>query len=113
MKVESRVPSIDIEASQKVIQQQLVLILHAHSCEQKDKSEDGSSECTLPYCQSTKGMLQHIRGCDEPTDCDFEHCTATQQIIAHWKHCAQKKRCQICGPVFVSQITNALNAMPQ
>ncbi|CAL8073646.1 unnamed protein product [Orchesella dallaii] len=106
MEIGSRVPTIDMEAAQKVIRQQLVLLLHAHSCQQKEHAD----ECTLPYCMRTKEMLDHIRSCVEGDDCIWDHCLASQQIIAHWKHCSQKKRCSICGPIFVSQITNALNA---
>ncbi|ODN05087.1 hypothetical protein Ocin01_01573 [Orchesella cincta] len=110
MEIESRVPAINMEAAQKVIRQQLVLLLHAHSCQQKDVADDGDSECTLPYCKKTKEVLNHIRNCVQGTDCDWDHCIAYQQIIAHWKHCSQKKRCSICGPIFTSQINNALNA---
>jgi len=112
--MESHVAAIDIEAAQKVIRQQLVLLLHAHSCQQRSQGEDQSVdevECTLPYCKSTKEMINHMRYCQDSSECSFDHCPASQQIISHWKHCANKKRCQICGPVFVSQISNALNAM--
>uniref|UniRef100_A0A915LWY2 histone acetyltransferase n=1 Tax=Meloidogyne javanica TaxID=6303 RepID=A0A915LWY2_MELJA len=83
----------------KLIQQQLVLLLHAHKCQQRDKVEPlNRSNCNLPYCSIMKGVLEHMVKCTYGRQCQFAHCASSRQIISHWKNCT-KEDCPVCNPV--------------
>ncbi|CAK5057148.1 unnamed protein product [Meloidogyne enterolobii] len=81
----------------KLIQQQLVLLLHAHKCQQRDKL-NLHYRCQLPYCETMKGVLEHMVKCTSGRQCVFAHCASSRQIISHWKNCA-KEDCPVCNPV--------------
>uniref|UniRef100_A0A914LS68 histone acetyltransferase n=1 Tax=Meloidogyne incognita TaxID=6306 RepID=A0A914LS68_MELIC len=83
----------------KLIQQQLVLLLHAHKCQQREKSDPQFlGRCELPYCGIMKGVLEHMVKCTFGRQCTFEHCASSRQIISHWKNCT-KEDCPVCNPV--------------
>ncbi|CAF4074072.1 unnamed protein product, partial [Adineta steineri] len=77
-------PSQHTEAQRKrFIQKQLVLLLHAHKCQQRENqtiSDEStrSNACTLPHC--------------------IPHCVTSRQIILHWKQC-NSPQCPICEPI--------------
>uniref|UniRef100_A0A1I8BKL5 histone acetyltransferase n=1 Tax=Meloidogyne hapla TaxID=6305 RepID=A0A1I8BKL5_MELHA len=91
-------PAPDLE-KRKLIQQQLVLLLHAHKCQQREKLEpQNRGLCKLPYCDVMKNVLEHTIRCTAGRGCKYNHCVSSRHIITHWKNCV-KEDCPVCIPV--------------
>ncbi|XP_017098726.2 histone acetyltransferase p300-like [Drosophila bipectinata] len=79
------------------IQQQLMLLLHAHKCNRRENLNPNRRVCHVNYCKTMKAVLAHMGTCKQSKDCTMQHCASSRQILLHYKTCINSA-CIICYP---------------
>ncbi|XP_072755762.1 CREB-binding protein [Anoplolepis gracilipes] len=83
----------------RLIQQHLVLLLHANMCQQRENQANGEmQQCTLPDCKFMKNILNHLRSCQAGKNCTVPLGSLSRKVICHWKHCNRSK-CPVCSQI--------------
>ena len=88
----------------KLIQHQLILLIHAY----KNHSGNDCKDCSIPYCELMCDILNHIPECRESKICSVKHCISSKRIISHWNNCS-KDNCNVCSSLKSKELNTYIN----
>ncbi|OAF66284.1 hypothetical protein A3Q56_05997 [Intoshia linei] len=76
-----------LNKNRTIYNRRLKLILHAMRCLQQCHMEERLNDCSVPYCNSMKNLLEHVCGCNDVRNCRIPHCYSTRLVILHSQEC--------------------------
>ncbi|EFO88302.1 hypothetical protein CRE_08483 [Caenorhabditis remanei] len=97
-------PSALSPETKKLVQQQLVFLIHANACMKKSTTGTATGQtpigppCNLPHCQNFKHILGHMKTCRAGPLCSAQYCNSSRVILKHWTSCTNES-CAICSTI--------------
>lgn len=67
--------------------QQLMLLLHANKCLQRNRLRDNTSPCPLADCEGSKRLINHMNNCTADKYCTEHFCLLYKKFMRHWYGC--------------------------
>lgn len=92
----------------KIIQQHMVLLMHAYKCQKRQNEHSNTIDCTVRHCKTLTEVLSHMANCKMEKDCLVDHCSTSRTLISHWKSCIRAE-CPICLPMRRPYTVNSSN----
>lgn len=85
----------NMQRQRKLIQKQLIFLLHATRCQQ---------DCSFRGCVTFKCVVAHLRSCHAQS-CQSTYCESSKRILNHWRQC-RLASCQVCQPMKNAAVSN-------